>query len=230
MNLLIALPCSHDSVPTGFAVSLGEMEKPLNCEVRHFGGYSVEMMRNNIAAYFLNERKGEPNFTDLLMLDIDMVYPRNTAIALFRRNKDLVAGLSSAKWVDDVGPEGEKRQVWKFWFYDEQTRDDDPYAVRCSGNIPTSGCHQVKALPGAGILIKRRVMEALPKPPFRFDFVSSSECRVGEDIFATVTARTLGFELWQDCDLKFGHIANLAAFPEVSETGKWKVVQRLIRT
>lgn len=225
-NVLIAVICSHDSVPTAFAISLANIEKPLNYHVEAFSGYSVDMMRNRAAVMFLKPREDHPPFTHLFMLDTDMLYPRDSLLKLYRHNKDVIAGLSSAKWFFNQ----DKLQKAEIYSYDSIEPTGDPYAVKSTGKFHNTGCHRVYALPGAGVLIKRRVMESMPMPPFKFDFISPTGIHCGEDIYFSVTARTRGFELWQDYDLRYTHIAQVGLTPETDTNGIWSVTHRHLRS
>lgn len=84
------------------------------------------------------------------------------------------------------------------------------------GNLPKTGLAEVYAAGQAGMLIRRRVLDAIDNPWF--------ECEGGpnEDLVFCAKIRDAGFKIWCDVDCLLGHMASHTAWPAYREGG-WHV-------
>jgi hypothetical protein len=84
--------------------------------------------------------------------------------------------------------------------------------------LPTSGLYPVDAVGGAGLLVQRRVFEAMPAPWFEFGRTQSDH--TGEDMWFCEKARHLGFQCYIDCSQVMGHTTPVTLWPTVQD-GRW---------
>ena len=87
--------------------------------------------------------------------------------------------------------------------------------------LPPGGLIPVAACACAGILIKRRVIDALVPPYFEVGQVKSDELQ--EDLYFLQKVRAKGFELYVDLDTKLGHSTPAHVWPQYQD-GKWQVL------
>jgi hypothetical protein len=129
-------------------------------------------------------------FTHLMLIDSDMVFPPTALHALMRRNVDIVGASYRAR--HDAHP--------RFYF---------PLGVFVPGtNLPAAqdpgdlkGNQTVAALPSGMMLIKRKVLEALDYPFFFMTYGSVPGEDMSNDINFCLKARKKGFQVHCDLDL-----------------------------
>jgi hypothetical protein len=97
---------------------------------------------------------------------------------------------------------------------------EDPDAVRRLdvAEYPDGGLVEVAASGAAGLLVKRRVFEAIEAPWFEAGTANTN--RVGEDVNFCRKARAAGFEIFCDLDAVIGHLSTTAVWP-VRESDGW---------
>lgn len=158
-------------------------------------GPKVDQARNKIMRRWL-----EGNDTDyLLMVDTDMVLPKNTLDVLLKHDKDIVGGLCFSA----VSPDSpvkptirmiEESEIVPLWDY------------------PPNSLIQVAATGAACILIKREVAEGVWKargkdhPMPWFAHGMHRNVQIGEDVAFCLTAGRVGYEVWVDTGLVIPHV------------------------
>lgn len=75
-------------------------------------------------------------------------------------------------------------------------------------NLPQSGVVEVHAAGTAGMLIRRHVLDALPKPIFQ-----TSGIHQNEDLNLCAKIREAGFKIHCDTDARLGHIGVFGIYP-----------------
>lgn len=85
-------------------------------------------------------------------------------------------------------------------------------------DYPEGGLIEVDAVGSAGMIVRRRVLEALEQPYFRI-----GEGQWGEDLDFCRRAQAEGFKVWVDLDMPLGHIVNTCMWPVRSQAGEWMV-------
>lgn len=88
-------------------------------------------------------------------------------------------------------------------------------------DLPTSGLHRVHAAGSAGMLISRRVLDAIEDPWFE------SHGGLNEDLTFCGKARDAGFEIWCDTEALLGHISQISVWPELRPDGEWGITLHL---
>jgi hypothetical protein len=95
----------------------------------------------------------------------------------------------------------------------------DEHGWYVAANLPREGLTRIHAAGSAGMLIRRRVLEALEDPWFR---PAPDAAGLNEDLYFCQQVREAGFELWCDPALPMGHIAVHSVRPTYGEGG-WHV-------
>lgn len=138
----------------------------------------------------------------LFMVDDDMLAPFDLFYKLVADDKDIVAPLAFTRNPNHapvcmILREGFDHSVNK------------PYAFKENiMSYPRDTLFQCDAVGFGAVLIKRRVLEAMPPNMF----LSSSP--IGEDIEFCDKARKLGFEVWMDSRVKLGHLGDSVVITE----------------
>lgn len=88
-------------------------------------------------------------------------------------------------------------------------------------DLPSSGLVEVHAAGSAGMLIRRRVLDALDDPVFE------SHGGLNEDLSFCAKARDAGFRIWCDVDARLGHIGSVDVWPKLDRDGGWEIELRL---
>jgi hypothetical protein len=168
--------------------------------VVHYGATGLAA-RKAVVNEFLRRRE----FDAILMLDLDMLHPKDLLARLREHDLDMVTGhyyrrqLTPMMSIAELSPDG----TWPFV----------PYL-----DVPQSGLHEI-ACAGLGcVLIKREVIEAVADelPPFSHPFdngpmnwLTGSELVIGPDKRFFSLARKLGYKFWLDADVRCGHALTL---------------------
>lgn len=97
----------------------------------------------------------------------------------------------------------------------------EPRSVMVS-EMPTSGLYTLgpeETCGDAGMLIRKRVLEAIPSP--WYDTRRSGSFASDDQAFS-VRVQEAGFEIHVDCDVPIGHITPMTVTPSVRD-GEWKI-------
>lgn len=84
-------------------------------------------------------------------------------------------------------------------------------------DLPSSGLHEVYAVGGAGLLVKRHVLEAIGEPYFE------TFGKQNEDLEFCRKIRNAGFKIHVDCDALLGHIGNMIIWPVWNNEVGWGI-------
>ncbi len=150
---------------------------------------SVSSMRNSVVEYFLKE-----DYSHLLFLDTDMVFPDDAIYKLLKEDKDIISGVYHSK----TNPP-------KPVFYD---KIDQGYKYVDNYN---TDIQEVSAVGCGCLMIKKKVFERLEKPYFLetiTDYV-----RVGEDIYFCEKAKHAGYNIYINFNVGCGHIMDIVIPP-----------------
>lgn len=84
-------------------------------------------------------------------------------------------------------------------------------------DLPEHGLHKVFAAGTAGMLVKRRVFEAIDWPPF-----ATEGGGLNEDLTFCKKVREAGFDIHVDVEVPIGHISQISIWPTF-EDEEWKI-------
>lgn len=82
--------------------------------------------------------------------------------------------------------------------------------------FPEGGVIEIDGAGSAGMIVRRRVLEALEPPWFRLGVG-----HWGEDLDFCRRAQAAGFKIYADLDMSLGHIINTTIWPERTEDKVW---------
>jgi hypothetical protein len=85
-------------------------------------------------------------------------------------------------------------------------------------DYPNGGLIEVDGAGSAGMVVRKRVMEAMEPPWFRLGVG-----HWGEDLDFCRRAQELGFKIHADLDMSLGHIVNTCLWPVRNQHGEWSV-------
>jgi hypothetical protein len=140
----------------------------------------------------MNDKGEEIKYTHLLFLDSDMTIPDNLP-RLLASDKDIVSGLYYGV---SFNPQNETNKVYGT-------------ALDLEGNYINKSqdkCVEALRVPTGCLLIKREVFERMPYPWFHENHGSNVKDVFGEDYNFSQKARELGYKLYVDCGVPFGHL------------------------
>lgn len=196
MNVLIAGVSSETQYVDGILSFRGLIIGPSDEAVVHKGATGL-YARKTVCTEFLNQKK----FDAILMLDLDMDYPKNTLARLREHDLDMVTGhyyrrqLGMMASVIDITSDG--------------TWPNIPLL-----DVPHKGLHEVASTGMGCVLIKRHVIEAVAAelPPLAHPFeggplewLTGDWTYLGTDKRFFAMARKLGYKLWLDAEVKCRH-------------------------
>lgn len=92
--------------------------------------------------------------------------------------------------------------------YEGEELDEQGRTLHQVARLPQSGLVEIHAAGSAGMLISKRVLDALERPVF-----TTSDGMQNEDLLFCRKVREAGFKIWCDVDQKMGHIGIHTAYP-----------------
>ena len=198
MKLLIAVP-TLDFLHFEFVESLTNLimylkNERVNFEVKYISGTLVYVARDRLACHAINN-----DFTHVLWLDSDMVFPTSIVDDLMDLDKPIVSGIYHAR-----------RKPFNSCIFKEivpvvrfDKYPSEPFKI--------GGC-------GFGIVLTS--VEVLKAVKMNHDTCFLPMAAFGEDLAFCCRARDLGYEIWCDPTVRAGHIAHYAVYEEDHE--RWK--------
>lgn len=91
------------------------------------------------------------------------------------------------------------------------------YQVWQQEDLPAGGLVEVAGGPGAGMLVRKHVLDAVGDPWYENGMTGRAE--TGHDLYFCTKARKHGFTCWVDLDTPMGHISNFTVFPQYTNRG-----------
>ena len=187
MKILLAIPSAR-YIETECILSLFAMKRKGKMEMLSPSGYAVDVSRNIIAKYAM-----ENQFDYILWVDSDMIIPPDTLAKLLSHDKDIVAGVYALKLLNN------KDAVVKRFKQDE----DEYENVTIKEIRETKDLMKVDGFGFGCVLTKVSMFEKIPYPWF----IYTQE--MGEDIYFCRKAQNEGYELWLDPTIRCGHIGQI---------------------
>ena len=196
MKLLLAIP-TMDTVPVQFLQSLTALERKLMTDGVWFeeciiSGTLVYMARDKLAGKAVNE-----DFTHVLWLDSDMVFPPETLKYLLKEMNETGADLISGLYFRRCAP------FSPVAFDTLEIKDGKATWTDYTGEL--SGLHEVGGVGFGCVLMKTDML--LDMAATYGDFFGPI-ANVGEDLAFCWRARQLGYKIMLDCNLKLGHVGH----------------------
>ena len=214
MKILIAVPTYETIFPDTFK-SIWELDKGGHEVLFEFvRGYDVATARNNIA-----EKAMELNADYVMMVDNDMVLPKDALTRLLENGKDICFaycayrakngrydGCTTLCKMHDKGGK-------QYYHFPKESR----YTVDEIKGMLDAGTHLVEIHGGgtAVALIRTEVFRKIPYP--WFDWVNYGDQNKGmlsEDLYFCVLARNSGYRIYADLRVGCGHIFRYVQWPD----------------
>ena len=222
-RVLIAAPLSWDYVPAPLLDSMLALRKPAVWDwYRNRNAVGVATQRNAIVQHFLATRftinGSETGFTHLFMVDADMTYPRESLQRLVELDKDIASGFACMR---EPIPDENIENTPVFRHTCGSPRGDNDFTFNYHRQFPAEDVAPFGVVSTGGVLIKRRVLEHMNAP--WFDIVmwtkgaDGKTRRVGEDVYFYSKARALGYEIWCDTSLVYGHVMMAKTIPMIDK-------------
>lgn len=193
----IGVPCADLARHTAFTYSLSTLIQP--------EGTVLRMQRSANICENLNAIIRELEGDWLWVLGDDHVFEPDLLMRLLAHDVDIVVPMCWKRMApfalvaymeegETVLPDGETYPLWK------------PLAAH---ELPEHGLVPIDGAGGAGMLIKRHVLEALRDPWFE----NSTGSYVNEDVNFCLKAREAGFKVLLDVEAQLGHIGTFEIWP-----------------
>lgn len=147
----------------------------------------------------------------LFMIDDDMLAPPDLFYKLAENDKDICGALAFTRNPDH-------RPVIYDVIEGLDPLTKKPYRIqKFAMNYPKDTLVECDAVGFGAVLIKRKVIAAMPTPRF----MGLEGC--GEDITFCWKAKKLGFEVWMDTRIKLGHLGAPTIITEDYAEAWWKL-------
>jgi hypothetical protein len=192
-----------------FGSSLSEMQLPEGWEVKWRFGHDIAQQTNALIEEAVDRDKDW-----FWYLGDDHAWSPNLLEKLLAHNEDIVVPLCLMR-----NPPY-RPVIWKEASEDTGASGDviDGFARINLDDYPDGGLIQVHAAGGAGMLIRRNVLDGMEQP--WFEAGRGLTARVGEDINFCQKANKAGFGIYCDLDAMLGHITTTVVWP-VREYDGW---------
>ena len=181
--------------------SITQLAVPANtCEYWQSGSNVADNINTTLEATLAHEM-----FEWVWLMGDDHTFPENVLLSLLDRDVDVVVPLCLNRFPPF-----------------------DPTIVKKGGltrleNLPTGGLYELQdgeTCGDAGMLIRRRVLEAIERP--WYDRLRSGSLGVDDQCFVDRVKRA-GFKVHVDIDNRLGHMSPFTMLPVLDAAGKWHV-------
>ena len=188
MRILIAVPTFETVMPETFK-SIWDLDRAgHDVDFMCIKGYDCAKARNEIA------KRAQLGFFDyVLMVDSDMVLPKNTLALMTEKPADLLLGCYPKKGTKDGCVELFKdgtNDFEKFWYYRELPENEPRLSVKGGG----FGC----------AFIRTQLFFDMPFPWFKY-VTYDNDTVLSEDLYFCDNARKFGFKIEADTRIRCGH-------------------------
>jgi hypothetical protein len=172
-------------------------------------GSNYQNIRGNGFAYNRNllVREMDPEIEYLWFIDDDHTFDPGIVMNLITRGVDIVQPMCVTR-KPPYNPYG-----YRF-------ADGDYHTIPWA-KFPKSGLFEVDAVGTGGMLVHRRVFDAMPDPWFEEGKLGPEH--LGEDLWFCKKAKELGFKIYVDCDNPMGHLSTHAVWPMQTPQADWCV-------
>jgi hypothetical protein len=190
----------------GFTISLLHLMRPEKTEVIWNAGLNPAANFNGCI------RRMRSHHEWAWIMGDDHVLPPDCLMRLLDRNVDVVVPLCV------------RRQPPFIPVLFKQQEADSPLGqfppIKWS-EVPSSGLHECWVVGSAGMLVRRRVLEAIQDPWFEIGQMATD--RGDEDTHFCLKVQQAGFKIHFDADVVIGHITPICLWPAKGADGKWTV-------
>ena len=208
MKILIAVPTFESIYPDTFK-SIYEMDKGgRDCEFEFVRGYDCATARNRIAQTAIDR-----DADYVLMVDNDVVLPKDALINLLDDAKDVCLGFYAHRGTDNLYHG--RTCVCKLGWFNYPLESE--YTAAELRELEEAGTYKV-AIHGGGMgcaLIRTEVFRQMQYP--WYDWVNYADDHRGmlsEDLFFCEKCKGAGIPIWTDTRVRCGHIFRRVQWPD----------------
>lgn len=196
---IVGVGTGHLARYAEFQQSLAQVYVPAGSALCWIKGPSIARNCNEM----VRELLANPALQWLWIQGDDHVFEPDLLLKLLAHDVDMVAPMVSNREPGYILLAFEDADEWRTLAWDK---------------APRSGLLKIRATGSGGLLIRRRVLEAM-LPPYYFE--SQPENGWGEDTAFCDKARAKGFDLYLDSGTSMGHTTNICVWPKQAADGSW---------
>jgi cellulose synthase/poly-beta-1,6-N-acetylglucosamine synthase-like glycosyltransferase len=195
-KIMIALITNQGILPINFVSSLMGMYEYTK-EFYNISLKDIKVISNTYVDNMRNiavDEAQKSNYDYLFMLDVDMIYPKNSIVDLMKHKKEVIGGLYYRRKSPHLPVHWKKvgRHLDKHieWFEEGKIK-------------------QVGASGGGGVLFKVKAFKKLKRPYFQVKYINHGMNAVGEDIDYCFKIKGK-IKFFIDPKIKYAHIHTIA--------------------
>ncbi len=187
-HLAIGVPCTFPTVPTSFFYSFVHLERP-DFTFIHADNGPIDTLRNDIV-----EKALSIGATNLIMMDVDMIYHPKTIPSLLSRRLPIIGALCFRRYppFDSIM----LRIVEDGFISIDNWKDGELVEVDATG----AGC----------LMFDMDVFRKMPAPWFKFRVNADTGAAIGEDIGFCHDLKAAGYRIFVDTSVPADHLTTMA--------------------
>lgn len=188
-HLAIGIPCTFPFIPSSFFYSFALMEKP-DYTFIHADNGPIDTLRNDIV-----EKALAINATNLIMMDVDMVYHKKTIPQLLSHRLPIVGAMSFRRYPPfdpimlRVNQEKNGYDNISYW------EENELVEVDATG----AGC----------LMFDMSIFKKMPKPWFKFYQDADTGATIGEDVGFCQDLKEAGYKIFVDTSVPADHLTTM---------------------
>jgi hypothetical protein len=184
----------------GFTMAWGALNVPVGTKEFDGLGYDTACNSNSIVEYM---RTKCPEAEWVFIMDDDHVFAPDALMNMLDKRVDVLVPLYA-----------QRRPPFRPCIYKAENADGSYHIHDWPDLEGKGGLLPVVSAGKAGVLLRRRVIDALAVPHFEWNGV------VGEDHYFFKKCRAAGFQPYVDLDTTLGHLTSVPVFP-FNKDGRW---------
>lgn len=189
-KILIVCP-AQEYIETETFKSVFDLQVPQGfvTEFKFLKGEQIDQIRNLTAEW-------GKHYDYMFCVDSDIILPRETLVKFLSADKDVISGMYIQR-----KPGEHILEIYQDT--DNGGVENIPlWAIEGLGTIPIAAC-------GFGcVLVKGEVLRRMEYPHFYYQSALDHRNTVSEDIYFCMKARSLGFQIWCDTEIRCEHIGS----------------------
>jgi hypothetical protein len=179
-----------------FYTSLQRLLVPVGSSFKTVFGNGFASLRNTCI------KEMDPEAEWIWFIDDDHPFDANVLLDLLKNDVDIVQPLVLTR----------KPPHWPYVY---RYLGDGAFSNYMMDELPTEGLFEADAVGTGGMLIRRKVFEAVADP--WFEEGKTAKDAIGEDLYFCLKAREAGFKVYVDCSVRMGHMCMGAVWPHVEQ-------------
>lgn len=191
-HLAIGIPCTFPFIPSSFFYSFALMEKP-DFTFIHADNGPIDTLRNDIV-----EKALSVGATNLIMMDVDMIYHPKTITRLLSHKLPIVGALCFRRYppFDSI-------------MLKEKVIDEKTSGYESIDEWEEDALVEVDATGAGCLMFDMQVFRKMPYPWFRFQ-KQANGMTIGEDIGFCQDLKKAGYKIFVDTSVPSDHLTTMA--------------------